>query len=69
MLPTLINAAPALSMELTRNPYHQSVPLLSLSRFGFLLPIHMTGMVRMTGTKMKTRWRNRKPVAMGSMIQ
>jgi hypothetical protein len=55
-------------MELTRKPYHHSVPLLSSSLLGFLEPIQITGIVTMTGTNIMTRCKNRKPVAMGSIM-
>ena len=63
-----MKAAPARSMEPTKKPYHQSVPLRSLSLLDCLLPSHSAGIVAITGTKMMTRWRNRKPVHIGSMI-
>jgi hypothetical protein len=66
--PTLMNAAPARSMDDTRKPYHHSVPLLSLSLSVRLCPSHIAGIVTMTGTKMKTRCRKRSPVAMGSIM-
>jgi len=65
---TFIKAGPARSMELTRNQYHQSVPDLSLSRSFCRGPSHIAGTVRITGTKMKTNWRNLKQVQIGSHI-
>lgn len=64
--PTLMKAGPAHSMLWTRNPYHHRVPLLSLSRSRCRLPIHIAGMARSTGTKMRARWRKRTPVQRGS---
>jgi hypothetical protein len=66
---TLMNAAPALSIEPTRKPYHHNVPALSSERSACLFPSHIIGIVTMTGTKMMTRCRKRNPVAIGSMIQ
>lgn len=63
---TLIKAGPASSIPLTRNPYHHSVPLLSLSRSICRLPSHITGTARRTGTKMAARCRKRIPVQRGS---
>jgi hypothetical protein len=65
---TLIKAGPARSIEFTRNQYHHSVPDLSLSRSLCRGPSHIAGTVRITGTNMMTKWRNRKPVQMGSHI-
>lgn len=66
---TLMKAAPALSILLTRNPYHHNVPLLSPSLSFSLFPIQIAGTVTMTGTNIKTRCKNLKPVATGSIIQ
>ena len=65
---TLMKAAPARSMDRTKKPYHHSVPLRSLSLCGCLRPSHITGIVARTGTKMKARCRNRKPVNIGSTM-
>lgn len=63
-----MNAGPAHSIAWTTNPYHHSVPLRSLSRSGRRFPIHITGTVSMTGTKMAASWRKRKPVHSGSQM-
>lgn len=55
-------------MDLTRKLYHQSVPLLSLSLAGCLLPSHIAGTATNTGTKMMTRCKKRRPVAIGSIM-
>lgn len=65
---TLINAAPALSKLLTKRAYHQRVPPLSLSLSVLRAPNQMTGMVTITGTKMKTKCKKRSPVQTGSTI-
>lgn len=63
-----MNAGPARSIDLTKKLYHHSVPVLSLSRSECLLPIHIAGTVTITGTKMRRRCTNLKPVHIGSHI-
>lgn len=65
---TLMKAAPALSIEEVRNPYHHKVPHRSLSLLGSLLPTQTNGTVAMSGTNMITRCTKRSPVAIGSQI-
>lgn len=63
---TLMKAGPARSIDRTRKVYHHRVPLRS-SLLSFLRdPNQITGKVVMTGTKMTTRCKKRKPVARGS---
>lgn len=66
--PSLIKAGPALSIDLTRNEYHHSVPVLSSPLVLSLLPTQMAGTQAKTGTKITTRCRNRSPVHIGSQI-
>lgn len=63
---TLMKAGPARSIAWTKNLYHQSVPVRSLSCAFCLRPNQTNGTAAITGTKMTTRCKNRKPVAMGS---
>lgn len=65
---TLINAGPARSIDFTRNQYHHSVPVLSLSLLGSRGPSHIAGTVRITGTKIITKCRNLNVVQIGSHI-
>jgi hypothetical protein len=64
--PTLMKAGPPRSKLPIKNPYHHNVPVRSLSLSLTLDPIQITGMVKITGTKISARWRNLNPVATGS---
>ena len=66
--PSLMNAGPARSIEWTKNLYHQSVPVRSLSCSFCRRPNHTKGTAAITGTKIITRCRNLNPVAKGSYM-
>lgn len=64
-----MNDGPAFSIAHTRKPYHQTAPDLSpFSPLGrrSLLPKYSAGVVKRTGRKSPTRWRNRRDVRRGS---